>query len=47
LQLGLGGRRINETAPAPELFLFMGMAPAQAPELWFSWAWLRLRSSLF
>jgi len=30
---GLRSRRKNDTAPAPELFLFMNMVPAPAAEL--------------
>jgi len=41
LHTGLQSRRKNDTAPAPELLVFMSVAPA--PELSFSWLRLQLR----
>ena len=42
---GLRSSCKNEVAPAPELSVFVSMAPAPAPELCFFITWLRLRSS--
>ena len=47
LEPGLRSRRKNDTAPAPELFFSWTCLRLQLRSAWFSWVWLRLRSSPF